>query len=358
MRILYVHNINQVAETYGGDLAQLGHSVKVYEPSLVGGGALLPVKLAMMPGRIFDLRRIVSKLNLDYFDLAHIHWASYGVLGLMSQIPFIVHCHGDDVLVPSFRPILTSIFRRAAVVMCITPDLMPHVQSIRPDAIFFPGPIDTERFVPEQNNQVESARPWTILLFARLVPKKGLEIATQGIAQFAQRHPEICVKLVDWGSEKEKYKRHFGDRFEFVPRVPPELVQYLIWSADVVVGQFLSGALGLSELQAMSCGKAVVASFRYEKAYPTPPPLCQATTAQEVDAHLEYLYQHPEEAVELGQRAREWIVSYHNRQALAGKLERLYQSILNEQQVELANASSLSENAHPGTWNKQLQSQK
>ena len=49
MRILYVHNINQVAETYGADLTRRGQFVKVYEPSLVGGSAPLPIKLALMP---------------------------------------------------------------------------------------------------------------------------------------------------------------------------------------------------------------------------------------------------------------------------------------------------------------------
>jgi glycosyltransferase involved in cell wall biosynthesis len=299
----------------------------------VGDSAPIPIKLAKMPGRIFDLRHIVGNLSLNHFDLVHIHWANYGVLGFMSWIPFIIHCHGEDVLHPTFRPILDPIFRRAAAVLAITPDLMPRVQSIRPDALFFPGPIDTDLFSPTEYSQTSRTLPWTILLFARLVPKKGLEIATKGIAQFAQRHPEVRVKLVDWGTEKEKYKQIYGKRFEFVPLVAPRSVKHLIWSADVVVGQFLAGALGLSELQAMSCAKPVIASFRYEDAYPEPPPLCQATSAQAVDEQLEYLYQHPEVAVELGQRAREWIMKYHDNQILAIKLEALYQSIMIRHEV-------------------------
>ena len=336
MRILYINNINQVAKSYGEDMAQRGHTVKVYQPSLAGGAAPLPIKLAMLPGRIFNLRHIVGNLKPAYFDLVHIHWASYGLIGLVSHIPFIIECHGSDVRYrlknPFFRLLLTAILRRAAAVICITPDLFPVVQSIRSDAIFFPGSIDTDRFMPCEG---ERPRLWTILLFASLDPIKGCEIATQGITQFVQRHPEVRVKLVDWGPEKEKYKQRYGERFEFVHPVTPELVQHLIWSADVVVGQFLLGALGLSELQAMSCAKPVIASFRYETAYPTPPPLCQASTAQEVDEHLENLFQHPEVARDLGQRARKWITDYHSRKALAVKREALYQSILNERQERL-----------------------
>src|SRR5260370_36632265 len=152
MRILYVHNINRVAETYATELARGGHTMKLYEPDLRGGHASLPIKVARMPGRIFSLRDIVGELSPEHFDLVHIHWASYGILGLMSKIPFVVECHGTDVRSrlrhPLFRKMLEPFLQRAAAVLCITPDLLPVVRSVRPDALLSPAPIDTERFVP------------------------------------------------------------------------------------------------------------------------------------------------------------------------------------------------------------------
>ncbi len=136
------------------------------------------------------------------------------------------------------------------------------------------------------------------------------------------------MQLFDYGSLRAEYKQRYGERFEFIPRVPQAKVQHVILSADVVVGQFALGAMGLSELQAMSCGKAVIASFRYEGTYSTPPPLCQATTAEDVDEHLENLFQRPEVAMALGQKAREWVIRYHEYRTLSEKLETLYQSIV------------------------------
>lgn len=331
MRVLYIHNINRVAETYGKILARQGHTVTLYEPSLAGGAAPLPIKLSLMPARVISLRKIVSKLNSHNFDLVHIHWASYGALGLVSRVPYVVECHGDDVRKrldnPFFRPVLTTILQRAAAVLCITPDLLPVVQAVRPNALFLPAPIDTEQFAP-----VEKIRkhPWTILLFARLDPEKGAEIATQGIARFVERHPSVRVQLLDWGLLKTQYKRLYRDRFEFVPLVPPQEVQRLICSADVVVGQFILGAIGLAELQAMSCARPVIASFRYASAYSTPPPLCQAQTVEEIDQRLEDLFQHPEEAAAIGQRARAWIINNHESCMLAARLENIYRTILEE----------------------------
>ena len=336
MRILYVRNLNQVAEIQAHELARRNHLVKLCEPNLAGDHAPLPVKLAMMPGRLLSLRHITRDLSPRHFDLVHIHWATYGILGLASRIPFIVECHGSDVRYrlrqPFFRSVLASIFHRAAGVHCITPELLPIVQSVHPDARFIPGPVDTDRFTPAEESQSSATRPWTVLLFSRLDPVKGPEIATAGIARFAQRHPDVRVQLLDWGLLKEQYKQRYGKRFEFIPLVRPEKVQHLIWSADVIVGQCFLGILSFCELQAMSCAKPVICSFHYHSAYPTPPPLCEATTAEEIDAHLEHLFQHPEVGTSVGQEAREWVIRNHDYRLLSARLEKIYQSIVQVKQ--------------------------
>jgi glycosyltransferase involved in cell wall biosynthesis len=335
MRILYVHNINNVAKTYASELSQRGHTIALYEPDLRGGNATLPLKLAMMPRRLLDMSHMMASFSSEYFDLAHIHWASYGILGVPSNIPFIVHCHGSDVrhrlAHPFFRPLLTTIFQRASAVLCITPDILPIVHTIRSDALFSPAPMNTELFAPLEMSQCAFSHQWTILLFTRLDPEKGPEIAVDGITHFTQRHSNIRVRLLDWGILKDKYKACYSKHFEFVPPVPQNLVPHLIQSADVVIGQLASGAIGLAELQAMSCAKPVISSFRYEKAYPVPPPLCQAATAAEVDAHLESLFQHPGIGVELGQNARAWVKTYHSSLLLAKTLEGIYNSVLKKQ---------------------------
>lgn len=332
MRILQVNNINQLAQIYKNDLTQRGHSVAVYEPSLVGGLAPLPVKLAMLPWRILGMWPIIGKLNLNYFDILHIHWASYGSLGLVSRIPYIVQCHGSDVryrLEQSFfRLMLTPILSQAAAVVCVTPDLLPVVQSVRSDALFYPVPIDTERFAPMEGYHSCLSRPWTVLLFARLDLSKGAQLATQGIARFAKRHTDIRVLLLDWGDLRGQFKRQYSEYFEFIPCVAPGEVERLIWSADVIVGQFTLGALGLAELQAMSCTKPVICSFRYSEAYSIPPPLYLADTAEEIDEHLEKVFQHPEEGAVMGQRAREWVIKNHDHRILSVQLEMLYHSVL------------------------------
>ena len=332
MRILYIYNINGVAQIYANRLMLDGYVVKVFEPDLVGASASQAIKLSMMPKRLLDLRCVLGDLNKDRFDLVHIHWASYGILGLISRIPFVVECHGSDVRYrarePFFRSVFTPIFQKAKAVLCITPDLLSPVQSIRSDTLFFPGPVDTECFVSQENELTASSRPWTILLFTRLDPIKGPDIAAKGIALFALRHPDVRVLLLDWGQLKEEYKEQYGERFEFLPLVPPQEVPQLILAADVVVGQCRLGILSFCELQAMSCEKPVICPFDYENAYPTPPPILQAHTPEQIDDHLECLFHNPALAKEHGEQARKWILSNHSVSTLVPKLENIYQSLL------------------------------
>ena len=350
MRILHVNTINDVANLHAEGLARRGHTSEVYAPSMRGAGAAWPIKAARLPERIFDLRRVVGDLHRSRaprFDLVHIHWASYGVLGLTSRTPFIVQCHGSDVrerlAQPQMRALLAPILRRAAAVLCITPDLLGIVRTVRADALFFPAPIATARFAPptldtpgvtDMTDATATAgaattrRPWTALLFTRLEAGKGAEIAARGLALFGARYPAARILLLDYGALSAAYQQRFGARFQFIARAPQEAVPALLAQADVVVGQFAVGALGLSELQAMSAGKPVIASFRYPDAYTQAPPIMQATTAEEVALRLEDLYTQPERAAALGREGRRWVVTQHDVDRVAARLERLYQQAL------------------------------
>ncbi len=327
MRILHVETINQVGHTYALGLERRGHSSLFFEPSLRGGTAPMPLKLAYMPGRMLHMSRGVALESRAHCDITHIHWASYGVLGLASRVPYVVHCHGLDVHYraqhPLFRAILTPILRRAAAVLVITPDLLPAARSIRTDTLFVPAAIDTERFAPCPS---APARPWTIFLFARLDPHKGAPTAVTALERFKARHPDARVLLIDYGPLSADYQRRFADRFEFTPKMPPNRIRELIWQADVVVGQFFLGALGLSELQAMSCAKPVIVNYRYPDAYPAPPPILDAQTPEEIEAHLERLYHDRAMAQALGERARRWVLAHHHVDVLAKRLEAIYKA--------------------------------
>jgi len=77
----------------------------------------------------------------------------------------------------------------------------------------------------------------------------------------------------------------------------------------------------------MSCARLVIVSFHYPEAYPTPPPVCQADTAEEVEEQLEDLFQHPDRGTALGEQARDWVVKNHGARTLTDRLETYDRSI-------------------------------
>jgi glycosyltransferase involved in cell wall biosynthesis len=330
MRILQIETVNGVGRTYATGLERRGHVSLVFEPSLAGAGAPLPLKLLRMPGRLLNMLGVAGRMRASYCDVVHIQWASYGVLGLLSRVPFVVQCHGSDVRDrlrrPLFRLLLGPVFRRAGAVLCVTPDLLPVVRSLRPDAQWIPAAIDTTLFAPRPPEE----GPWTILLLARLDPIKGVDIAVDALERFTARHPETRVILVDSGPLATSYRERFDGRFHFVPWMRREDVPALIQAADVVVGQFTIGALGLSELQAMSCARPVIAYIE-SGLYPSPPPLYNAATVAETLAHLEALYTDPSHGADTARKGREWACEHYSCDVLAARLERLYAGLIDQQ---------------------------
>jgi glycosyltransferase involved in cell wall biosynthesis len=331
VRIIHINTINQVANMHARGLAPLGHTSEIVQPSMAGGLKPLPIKLAAMPWRMVDMVRVIPRLSPRHFDLAHIHWASYGALGLFGRIPFVVQVHGTDVryrLAESgHRALFARISRKAGAILCTTPDLLSPVRAVCPAARYMPGPIDTALFAPP-TQPAAADRPWTVFLFTRLDPIKRADLAADGIERFMARHPEVRVRMLDWGERRAEFRQRFGERVEFLPPVAPHEVPQMLQEADVVVGQFGIGALTLSELQGMSYGLPVITSFQYGAEYSAPPPLLNAESAEQITERLEEVYASPTAAAALGARARTWVIEQHSYEEVARRLEALYAEIL------------------------------
>ena len=278
-----------------------------------------------------QVRKMVIAGN---YDFVHIHYGSHAWILFFINRPSFLHFHGSDIRRdyhwPVFKTIMDLGCRRAAKVIYATPDIAEDVKRIRADAIFLPDPIDTDVFVPavEENKRDEV----TILCVSKMDRTKGMHILFPAIEQIWQRCPRAKVVLFGFGNNLDAAKgffaKHAGNpNLVISPRVSRQEMINRMQSTSVIIGQLELGALGCSELEAMACGKPVVARFTYPQFYPEPPPVCSSSTPEEVCDQVIQLLDDDQLRKKVGLESRKWVMAYHDKKVVARKMLEIYQDV-------------------------------
>ena len=317
MRIAEVNDVAWVATEFTAGLREIGHESELLRPRLVG--ATLPpwLKPVVAPVRFIDWLRLAWRLRNGHYDAIHIHYAYLGVVGILARLPYVLHCHGDDVRDlqrPLRRPVIRRAIERARYVFYSTPDLAPLVTAIRADAEFLPNPVDTALFAP---HEVEP-RGADILIACSLSANKGVANILEFVRIFATERPAARITAIAHGEAADSFAAF--PNVTLISHQVRQKLPALISQHRVVVGQAHKGAIGMVELEAMSCGRPLVASFEHNTAYAEPPPVVNARSGQEIAAAVIALLDDPERAEEIGARSREWILRHHDRRVVAARL--------------------------------------
>lgn len=334
MKVLHVNDCASVASNLVGGLKALGVEAELFQPTL-GTYRASKLRRAALPLirtlEAFQLRHCVQKRQ---FDIVHIHYASFAYMTLLTGLPYILHCHGTDLRVDLNRFGLRGLsllgIRRARKVFYATPDLIKYLQDIRKDAIFLPDPIRLEDFVPASRNEQHPSR---VLSISKLDPFKGLERIIRTIELVWEARPQLEIAIFNFGQSTDQAKRFIEEhrtqsRLILLPPIPHKDMPALINGFSIILGQQNPNiaALGVSELEAMACGKPVVCLFAYPDAYPEPPPVLASRTPEEARDHIIRLLDDPPYRLKIGQQAQEWVMRFHDYRRVAETLLRYYQA--------------------------------
>jgi len=182
-------------------------------------------------------------------DLVHAHWLAAGLICVLARRPFVLTLHGSgsagrfsDLELARRRPGLVGfIVRRAKVVICVSKALAEAARRCgAADVRIVPNSVDVPPAIAPE------ADPPEVLFAGRLSPEKGireLAAATQG------------MNLVVAGDGP--LRELVPDALGFVPH--EELVRLQSRAAVVVLPSHSEG-LPVCLLEAMACGRAVVAT--------------------------------------------------------------------------------------------------
>jgi teichuronic acid biosynthesis glycosyltransferase TuaC len=222
----------------------------------------------------------VSRLHRQRpIDVIHAHGAlpcghASALLSRHLGIPFVVTVHGLDVFNTCFlggtpakwrRKASVAVYRAARIVICIS----EKVQQILCDgigggvgsAVVYNG-TDTQLFAPGSAKDAPPGKE--ILMVGNLIASKGQELALRAIGRIGTLFPHLRCQIIGEGPDRARLEAlasqlGIGPRVQFLVRQSRAAVADAMRACSVFVLPSRNEGLGCVYLEAMACGKPVIA---------------------------------------------------------------------------------------------------
>ena len=290
----------------------------------------------------FSIRQILQATHLgrDWADIVYerrmspkISWA----VSLLTGVPFVVEVNGslDDelralgrkrrLIRPAIaRRIRGQMFSRAARVIAVSSGIRDGLVSMyglpRDRVAVVPNGANISRFHPKDRNSSRIAvrldrNDFIICFVGSLVAWQGIPTLIAAAERLRTRIPHLRIVMVGGGPDTDALKAQVWqssvrDICIFAGEVPYEDVPTIIAASDVCVAPFARTrkASPIKVFEYLACGKPVVSSdiddigdfLKRSRAGV----VIEPGNAEALANGIEWVYNHPEEALELARRGR------------------------------------------------------
>lgn len=290
----HVGGISEHVHSLSKELIKQGHEVEIltsWIPGMVpedvpvvrvGRGIRLPInksfsRITLGIGVWASINRLLKKRK---YDVIHVHGSLAPMLPMAvlhysrndSQTAAIgtFHAgHDPSSLYKVFKqPLRRQFFRYYDGLIAVSP-IAEETMSL-----FFPGKytvipngVDTDTFSPG-TSALENELPSSslkLLFMGRFDPKKGIRYLLSALPLIKQIIPDVQLVLCGGGPMKAYYKRYISreiaDSIHFAGEITgPQRREFYRWCDISVTPSIGAESFGLTLLEAMACGKPVVAS--------------------------------------------------------------------------------------------------
>lgn len=218
------------------------------------------------------------KKNQAYYDIIHVHHPDPMAALALKMSGFkgkvVLHWHSDIVsqkaLLALYRPLQAWLIKRADVIVGTTPAYIkasPYLKDVQDKCTYVPIGINPIVFKEEGAEAIRQRFPGkTILLsIGRLVPYKGFSVLIRAMKYLPEQYHLIIGGKGPLQNELEGIMDTEGlrDRVTLEGYLPDDTLPDYFGACDVFVLPSImkTEAFGIVQIEAMSCGKPVVATI-------------------------------------------------------------------------------------------------
>lgn len=281
-------------------------------------------------------------------DIIHAHccvWAGYAAMKLSQQtgIPYLITEHATlfqlhrDEISSKNNEYIKEAFCNAAKLVCVSGAFRRLLSDYREDIEVIGNVVNCDRFhITEKAHANETTRFLTVcyMVDETMLQKKGIDILLKAWKLFAAKNPNVTLTIGGGGQGKKKaveWVKEYGiqDRVEFVGQLSREQVAEQMQQCDCFVLPSRYETFGVVYIEAMACGKPVIAVRNggpddFVKDFNGI--LVEAEDVNSLAAAMGSIAEH-QEMYEPRQIAG-FVQENFSEQAIAGQLEGLYHQIL------------------------------
>ena len=206
-----------------------------------------------------------------------------------------------------------------------------------------PNGVDCSVFVPRSKEEARArlglTEVPTVLFCGSFDPRKRINILLEAFRRLQNEFPSSRLILVGAGQEEERLRQLASDlglhqqQVIFTGKLPNNELPWWYAASDVVANPSSAEGLAVAMLEAMACGRLVIACPPPLGAYD---PLIEGQTglfarhndSTHLASQIKYLWCNPEMATRMGQAARQLMVQEYDYDRVAPRLEALYRQVV------------------------------
>ncbi|EAH3956990.1 glycosyltransferase family 1 protein [Listeria monocytogenes] len=208
--------------------------------------------------------------------------------------------------------------------------------------VYLPNGVNEKHFMPDDENRLAVRKQYGIPLQEtvvvstnRMEPIKGMSYLIEAIPQILNQYNQVTFLIAGDGSQlgqfedKLKMYTNKSGKVIFTGRLTNQEIKNVINAADIYVQPSLMEGCSIAIIEAMSCGKLVIASnvggnpdvISKETGLLVP-----AKSVVALKEAIEYSIKKPDECKLMGENSRERVENRLNWTVLAREIEQIYNS--------------------------------